>query len=418
MKFSAGCASVVLCLLCASCAPPPGQRTQADPQIAREIDSIKAIDNHAHPVRLLNEGEHDADVDALPVEMMEVYEPLPVPLRPENFEPAKQAMRDKARMIREKGDSYPDWVLDQLGIDVMMANRVAMGRGLPSTRFKWIPFADPFMYPLNNDSLGARDPDRKAFFGAESKLLSRYLNEAGASSKPARLDDYRKLITSILERWKGKGAVGVKFEMAYLRTLRVDPASGQDAARVFSTGSGDYKMLQDHLFEYVAAECGRLRLPVQIHTGAGAGRYYDVSGANPANLASAVTLPSLRNTQFILVHGGWPYVAEAAALLAVPNVWIDYSLQSLYLTAPELSQNMRKALEYMPEKVVFGTDSGPYGDGISWEETGWLSAKTGRDALGLALTGMMRDGVITRDRAVELAHMVMRDNARRLYGLP
>jgi hypothetical protein len=30
---------------------------------------------------------------------------------------------------------------------------------------------------------------------------------------------------------------------------------------------------------------------------------------------------------------------------------------------------------------------------------------------------MMRDGEITRDRALELAQMVLRDNARKLYGL-
>jgi hypothetical protein len=30
---------------------------------------------------------------------------------------------------------------------------------------------------------------------------------------------------------------------------------------------------------------------------------------------------------------------------------------------------------------------------------------------------MMCDGAITRERAVELANMVMRDNAKKLYGL-
>jgi uncharacterized protein len=42
---------------------------------------------------------------------------------------------------------------------------------------------------------------------------------------------------------------------------------------------------------------------------------------------------------------------------------------------------------------------------------------TGREALGLALTGMLRDNEITRERAVDLARMVLRENARKLYGL-
>jgi hypothetical protein len=34
----------------------------------------------------------------------------------------------------------------------------------------------------------------------------------------------------------------------------------------------------------------------------------------------------------------------------------------------------------------------------------------------MALTGMMRDGEISRQRASELARMVLRENARALYG--
>ena len=47
----------------------------------------------------------------------------------------------------------------------------------------------------------------------------------------------------------------------------------------------------------------------------------------------------------------------------------------------------------------------------------YLGSATARRALGLALTGMLRDGVITRERAEQLARMVMRENAVALYGL-
>ena len=55
---------------------------------------------------------------------------------------------------------------------------------------------------------------------------------------------------------------------------------------------------------------------------------------------------------------------------------------------------------------------------MGWEELGWIAARTGRQALAIALTGMLRDGEITRARASELARMVLRDNARKLYKLP
>jgi len=54
---------------------------------------------------------------------------------------------------------------------------------------------------------------------------------------------------------------------------------------------------------------------------------------------------------------------------------------------------------------------------MGWEESGWIAARTGRQALAVALTGMVRDGEITRSRASELARMVLRENAKSLYGL-
>ena len=79
---------------------------------------------------------------------------------------------------------------------------------------------------------------------------------------------------------------------------------------------------------------------------------------------------------------------------------------------------LREWLEYAPEKVLFATDAYPFSDEMGWEIAGWVATKTARDALGLALTGMMNDGEITRDEALELARMVLRDNARKLYHLP
>jgi predicted TIM-barrel fold metal-dependent hydrolase len=81
------------------------------------------------------------------------------------------------------------------------------------------------------------------------------------------------------------------------------------------------------------------------------------------------------------------------------------------------AQVIREWLEYAPEKVLFATDAYPFSEDMSWEEAAWVANSTGREALGLALTEMMNDGEITRDRAVELARMVLRDNARKLYQL-
>ena len=77
---------------------------------------------------------------------------------------------------------------------------------------------------------------------------------------------------------------------------------------------------------------------------------------------------------------------------------------------------VRDWLEWYPEKVFFGTDLYPNTPEINWEEIGWQTTQSGREALAIALTGMMQDGEITRQRALQLAHMALHDNAARLYG--
>ena len=82
-----------------------------------------------------------------------------------------------------------------------------------------------------------------------------------------------------------------------------------------------------------------------------------------------------------------------------------------------VAQVLREWLEFAPDKVLFATDAYPYSDQLGWEESGWVASSTGRQALGLALTEMLNDGEVTRDRAIALAHMVLHDNAAKLYGL-
>jgi predicted TIM-barrel fold metal-dependent hydrolase len=89
----------------------------------------------------------------------------------------------------------------------------------------------------------------------------------------------------------------------------------------------------------------------------------------------------------------------------------------LLLAPATLARTLREWLEFVPEKVMFATDAYPYSNEIGWEESGWIAARNGRQALAIALTGMMRDGEISRGRVSELARMVLRENARRLYGL-
>jgi hypothetical protein len=416
-------------------------QTAADPVLLNQINKIKAIDNHTHVTRVVAPGEEDHDYDALPFELLEPF-PLMLRLRPDNLEytaawralygykysdmseaHVRELAEAKRRVIREHGDGYPAWVLDQLGIETMFANRVAMGRGLTAPRFRWVSYVDAFVVPLNNEAAKRANLDYRAFYPAEERLLKRYLSDLKLDALPTSLSDYlAKVITPTLESQKRAGAVAVKFEIAYLRALDLYDSGEGDAARVYArwaTGGepppADYKLLQDFLFRYLCREAGRLGLAVHIHVLDGGGGSYVQSGSNPLLLDSAFNDPSLRKTNFVIVHGGYPFTASTAGMLSKPNVWADFSAQDLLLYPRRLSDILRNWLEYNPEKVLFGTDASPSGENISWEETGWLATKTAREALALALTGMLNDKEITRDRALELARMVLRENAIKLY---
>ncbi|HLW52867.1 MAG TPA: amidohydrolase family protein [Candidatus Angelobacter sp.] len=420
-----------------------------DPQLLQEIQKIKAIDNHSHPPRVVAAGEKDDEFDALPCDPLEPSDPTTIG-RPENpqflaawkalyhypyndLQPdhLKELLAAKQKVGQEQGDNFPNWVLDQLGIETELANRVAMGRGLKPPRFRWVPFDDALLLPLNNSSVANETPDRKFFYSREEMLLKRYLKDLNLSSLPQALEDYTaKVVTPTIEEQHRNSAVAIKFEAAYLRTLDFGPvpldaaAAEHEAAAIYShyvrggvPGKGDYLKLQDYLMRYVAREAGRLGLPVHFHTGGGCGSYFMLNGSNPANLDSLFNDASLRKTNFVMVHGGAvAFTRYADYLLMKPNVYADFSEQTWLISTRRLSEVVRDYLEWYPEKIMFGTDLFANTPEIGWEEVGWQTTQSSREALAIALTGMMQDGEITRDRALELAHMVLHDNAARLYG--
>ena len=67
--------------------------------------------------------------------------------------------------------------------------------------------------------------------------------------------------------------------------------------------------------------------------------------------------------------------------------------------------------------MLFGSDASAFGPDMGWELAAWIATKNGRAALALALTGMIREDEVSRTRAKEIATMVMRTNAGKLYRL-
>ncbi len=435
----------LLCLLSlvALFQPPtraPAQ-TPVDSALFAYVKAIKAFDNHAHPVVPTRPDEPpDQDFDALPIGGIPPFA-FPYRLRPDNPEliaawreifgyphtDRTDAHLDELRALKDRvkraeGDNYAVWVLDRLGIDVQIANRMAMGGGVAPPRFRWASFVDPLMLPLSVEAVKRETPDRLDLYPRQTKHLQRYLRDLGLKSIPATLDGYlTRVVTPTLENMKREGAVAVKYEAAYLRPLSFDPTPKAAAARMYARGGAPsfatYKILQDYLFGYIGREAGRLDLAVHIHSSDGAGGYFEARGSDPMLLENALNDPELRNTKFVIVHGGWPNTRGTMSLMAKPNVFADFSFLGNMLSAHTLATVLREWISAYPDRILFGSDAYPDNDLVGWEEWGWLGATAGRKALAIALTGMLLDGEITRNRAEEIARMVMRENGLALYRI-
>jgi hypothetical protein len=418
-------------------------QTRADPQILAEVNQIKAIDNHSHVEHVLGENEIDAEGDAIACGGLEFVSPPPMRLRVDNpiytgawrdlfgfradrinEETSREYLLVKNKIRREKGENYPAWILDRLNIETMLANRVAMGRGLNAPRFRWVAYGDPLLLPFSTTIARQANSDVKFFYAQEEKLFKRFLSELKITKLPATFEEYLKtVVTPTLERHKKGGAVAVKFVAAYYRSLDFAESSKTEANSIYlkyarnngEPTAAEYKKFQDYAFRYIAAEAARLNLVVHIHTGGGCGHFFNLKTANPILLEPFLNSPD-RKAKIVLVHGGYPFTQETAFLLEKPNVYADFSAQTFLLSPWALSRVLKSWLEYEPEKVLFGTDASPATPDVGWEESAWLTNKTAREALAIALTEMVNDGEITRQRASELARMILRENANELYG--
>ena len=387
-----------------------------DPDLLAAIQEIRAVDNHSHaqPAQKPDPSQRER-----PDPLGKAPFPYPVRLRvtnPEYIEAWRalygyryedmaedhvgEALNAKLDLMAQKGTAYPSWVLDQAGIEIQLVNTWSLGPGQERPRFRWATFADALLQPFSQDE--------------------------ESNGSPPTMDAYLDtIVRPQIEEWKAAGALAIKFGIAYRRSLDVADVSAAEAGAIYERRLSkdelsvrDDRVLEDFLFRAVSREAGAHGLTVHIHTGVGAQPFFGISGANPMLLESTFNDEALRETRFVMLHGGWPFERETGVMLMKPNVWLDFSAQPFLRSTHALSKTLQGWLEWYPEKVLFGTDAYPDDTPLAnWEEKTWLVARTARRALALALTRMLAAKQITRSQAEHLAHMVLRGNAMDLYGL-
>ena len=414
--------------------PFPGSDTkQIYDRLLPQIEAIKAFDHHAHPG-----FADDPDVDAMAsppgsaafrerdtnpelIAAAKVLWGYPYDdLSPEH---AKWLVNKKAEMRKKySGTAYFDMLLDKLNIERSVANRAMMADYLDAKRFPWVFFADSFMWPFNNEKEKARNPDQQVYIPLQEKMFHRWMQQASLKQLPPDFEAYLKFVSRILEDNKSKGAMAMKFEVAYFRPTRFgDPTKDQAQAIYDRYAKGgvpaeaEYRTFQDYIFRHLVREGGRLHLPVHIHTAVGIGDYFNISDGNVMNLENILRDPRYADVTFVLIHGGYPFERQAIWLAAVKNVYLDSSLMEIAMYPAAFKDSLRQWLETFPDKITFGTDSFPYNDVLGAEESYWLGNQSARMGLAAALAEMVSLGEISEPRALDLAHAYLHDTATKIY---
>lgn len=399
-------------------------------RLATVLDKVPAIDMHSH---LLRPGEFDPTIGKVGPLMLRSSHPwLPSVIRKRfgvtantnNWPATVDAIKSaRMRMVQRLGENGY-WMdhLDYTVTEIALVNQYEQ-KGTDGKRLRWVPHATMLLYPLPAEHLMARSPSHKADIEEAQKYLQVSFKEANLAEQPLDLPAYVRFVDATLRQWQKQGALGIKFFDAYLRTLRIADVPMGEATALYAKGRrtplnrDEYLSLQDYLWRHILLEAGKIKLPVHIHSSFGVPPFLRTLDSDVRNLEDVLTDPAFFETQIVLIHGGAPWYEVASYLALKPNVWIDISALGFLRPVPELADILRKYFIFAPEKVLFGTDAGnapsvPGGSDVQHI----VVSRTVRDALYVALSGLIRDGVITEAQAIQIGRGVLRENALRLHG--
>lgn len=236
----------------------------------------------------------------------------------------------------------------------------------------------------------------------------------------AKLDDMEGLIDSYFKRF-GEKAVAVKSNVAYERGLdfsRVTHHAADLAYKDLRNGSVSpvaKKTTEDYLTRYCLSKAQEYQLPVKLHTGyyVGNGRMdLEQMNQNAEDLAASGIFDDFSETQFVLMHMGYPNQHQFLALAkSYPNVNIDLCWS--WIVNPVATQHfVEEYLTSAPANklLVFG------GDYINIEPIAG-HASLARQGLTNALTHLIEDKYHSCEDVEEIIPQLMHQNAEKIFNL-
>jgi len=238
--------------------------------------------------------------------------------------------------------------------------------------------------------------------------------------------DARSQFESSLEDYiKKKGFIGMKSMIAYggiRRGTGLDIGNPSESVvkeefDLYKRASGrpddndKIKNLEDYFTRLAVEKAIQLDVPFEFHTGIGD---LDVvtDRCNPMLLGRLLKDENLRKAKVILLHGSYPYTAEAGWMAHFfPNVYLDCSI--LFFTHYRAAiKKMEEALEMAPySKLLYSSDGGVL------PETHWFGAISAKRAMGGVLEKLLEAQTLTEKEALDLAERFFHGNAEKLFHI-
>ena len=211
--------------------------------------------------------------------------------------------------------------------------------------------------------------------------------------------------------------VGYKSVIAYRTGLDVGDPSRAETARAYDAwrtagwgkDRGPGKVVRDYLLRATLRAAARHDLVMHLHCGGGDP---DIVLAHVRPQDAFELLRDHMDQPIVLVHGGYPWLAEAAYIASIlPFVYIDLS-EFLPWASLGIDRELEMLLGVVPAgKILYGSDE------ASEPEVLWVSARMAREALERVLARSVQRDFLTEAEALRVGRGVLAGNTRRLHGI-
>lgn len=236
-------------------------------------------------------------------------------------------------------------------------------------------------------------------------------------------DDWLEACTKSMEQAIECGAAAFKMGLAYVRNLRFERTTRNEAEAEFNqifrnihTASQENpgfltgKKFQDYMMHYVLRYVNKRSFVYQIHTGLLAGKANNLTNSDPQQLINLFL--EYPNVKFDLFHMGYPYQSQVAAIAKMlPNVYVDLCWAHV-ISQYSSVQALLELLDTVPVSKIngFGGDS-LFLDAVCGHL--WMA----RENISLALSVKVDEGRYDIEQAKSFGRKILYDNPMELFRL-